>query len=271
MQPLFNIRREKSQELGPFNYENDWCTLQFHSQIEVCIIHEGEMEMFVDGNQRVLKKGDISVALSFMPHAYKTPIHSRSSIIFIPAHLCEEFIELTENKHPVTPFISNPQVYEKINEYFSLLQDYSINEIKRRGLLYMVLGTVLENIRLEEVKNPIDTELISKILFYINENYKNDISPSRIAEHFGYSQSHISRYFKSCCGINLVRYIALMRLRQAVILIQEGNQNITDCILESGFSSNTTFYRTFKNEFGCSPKEYINNCRKISIYSPKGT
>ena len=33
-----------------------------------------------------------------------------------------------------------------------------------------------------------------------------------------------------------------------------------DCILESGFLSATTFYRTFKNEFGCSPKEYI---RKI--------
>lgn len=257
MQPLFNITREKSRQIGSFDYENDWCALQFHSQIEICIIHEGEMEMFVDGNKRMLKKGEISVALSFVPHAYKTPVHSRSSIIFIPANLCEEFTELTKNKRLISPFISDPQIYEKINEYFSLLSNSTINEIKMHGLMYMILGTILESIKLEETKNPIDTELISKILFYINENYKNDISPSSIAEHFGYSQSHISRYFKSCCGINLVRYIALMRLRQAVMLIQEDNRNITDCILESGFSSNTTFYRTFKSEFGCSPKEYI--------------
>lgn len=257
MQPLFNMTREKSQQLGYFNYENDWCVLQFHSQIEIYIIEDGEMEMFVDGKQQKLKAGDISVALSFVPHAYKTPVYSRSSVIFIPVHLCEEFVLLTENKRPVSPFISNPNAYKKIKEYFSLLQDKDINEVKLRGVLYIILGTILENITLSEIEKPTDTELASKILFYINENYRSDISPSAIAEHFGYSQSHISRYFKSCCGINLVRYIALMRLRHAVMLIHEGHHNITDCILESGFSSNTTFYRTFKNEFGCSPKEYI--------------
>ena len=257
MQPYFNMNREKSKQLGSFNYENDWCVLQFHSQIEICIVHEGEMEMFIDGKHRTLKKGDISVALSFVPHAYKTPLHSRSSIIFIPTHICEEFMALTENKRLVSPFISDPQIYEKFNEYFSLLQQKDINDIKYRGLMYLILGIILENVELAADESPIDTELVSKILFYINENYKNDISPAKIAEHFGYSQGHISRYFKSCCGVNLVKYIALMRLRRAVMLIHEGERNITDCILESGFSSSTTFYRTFNTEFGCSPKEYI--------------
>lgn len=257
MQPYFNMSREKSNQIGSFNYENDWCVLQFHSQIEICIIHEGEMEAFVDGKQKTLKKGEVSVALSFSPHAYKTPVHSRSSIIFIPTYLCEEFIELTENKRLVSPFISNPEAYKKINEYFSLLSDKSTNDIKRHGIMYVILGTVLENVTLEDNSSPINTELISKILFYINENYKNNISPAQIAEHFGYSQSHISRYFKACCGVNLIKYIALIRLRRAVMLIHEGEHDITHCMLESGFASSTTFYRTFKNEFGCSPKEYI--------------
>jgi AraC-like DNA-binding protein len=47
-----------------------------------------------------------------------------------------------------------------------------------------------------------------------------------------------------------------MRLRNAIMLMNEG-ESITYCILESGFSSANTFYRTFKSEFGCSPKEYI--------------
>ncbi|MBE6786825.1 MAG: helix-turn-helix transcriptional regulator [Ruminococcaceae bacterium] len=257
MQPYFNMSREKSNQIGSFNYENDWCVLQFHSQIEICIIHEGEMEAFVDGKQKTLKKGEVSVALSFSPHAYKTPVHSRSSIIFIPTYLCEEFTELTKNKRLTSPFISNSNLYETLKDYFSLLHQDNVNEIKSRGLMYMILGTILENVQLEDLQNPINTELISKILFYINENFKNDISPSKIAEHFGYSQSHISRYFKSCCSINLIRYIALMRLRNVVMLLHEGQHTLTECILESGFSSNTTFYRTFKKEFGCSPKEYI--------------
>ncbi len=257
MQPLFNLKREKSDQLISYNYTNDWCTLQFHSQIEICIVHEGEMEIFVDGKQKTLKKGDISLALSFVPHAYKTPVHSRSSIVFIPANFCEEFSEMIEGKRLVTPFISEPDTYRKMDYFCSLLHEEGINEIKRRGIIYMILGSVLDAITLEDVDKHTDAELVSKILFYISENYKNEISVSQIAQHFGYSQSHISRYFKSCCGITLVRYISLMRLRQAVILMREGQHSITDCILESGFSSNTTFYRTFKGEFGCSPKEYI--------------
>ena len=259
MQPLFNMKREKSSQLISYNYTNDWCILQFHSQIEICIIHEGEMEIFVDGKQKTLKKGDISVALSFVPHAYKTPVHSRSSVVFIPENFCEEFSEITAGKRPVIPFISNSDIYKKLDYYYSLLHDTEINEIKRRGIIYMILGTVLEGIKFEDVGKNTDTELVSKILFYISENYKNEISVSQIAKQFGYSQSHISRYFKSCCGINPVKYISLMRLRHAVMLMDEGHHSITDCIFESGFSSNTTFDRTFKNEFGCSPKEYVKN------------
>lgn len=219
------------------------------------------MEVFVDGKQKTLGKGDISVALSFVPHAYKTPVHSRSSIVFIPAKFCEEFSEMTEGKRLVTPFISEPDTYKELEHFFTLLNENEISEIKRRGIIYMILGTISEAIKLEDIYNPTDAELVSKILLYINENYKDDISPSKIAKHLGYSQSHISRYFKSCCGINPVRYIGLVRLRQAVMLMHEGHHSITDCILESGFSSHTSFYRTFKNEFGCSPKEYMkNNC-----------
>ncbi len=262
MKPRFNLSRDKNDTLTCFSYKDDYCFLQFHSQLEICLVDDGEMEMLVDGTLKTLKKGDISVVLSFVPHMYKTPSHSASSIIFIPTHLCEEFMSLTENKRLVSPFISNQKAYETIKEYFYLLQKENVNNIKQLGYIYVILGIILENTVLENTKSPINSELISKILFYINDNYQSDITPSQIAEHFGYSQSHISRYFKACCGVNLVKYIAIIRLRRAVMLMCEGNHNITYCILESGFSSHTAFYRSFKNEFGCSPKEYIKRIRQ---------
>ena len=256
MQPFFNMSRDKKDCIGCFSYKNDWCKLQFHAQIEIYMVDDGEMEMFVDGVSSILKKGEFSVALSFVPHSYKTPVSSRSSIIFIPPQMCEVFLSQTENKRLSSPFIRNESAYKKVKECFRHLQDENIGEITRLGYVYIILGVILENSRLDEIKNPVDTELISKILFYISKNFKENISPSSVSEHFGYSQSHISRYFKACCGINLVRYINLMRLRNAIMLMNEG-ESITYCILESGFSSANTFYRTFKSEFGCSPKEYI--------------
>lgn len=257
MQPKFNLKREKEDALACFSYKNDYCFLQFHSQIEIYLVDDGEMDMFVDGKRKTLKKGELSVALSFSPHDYKTREYSRSSAIFIPLRLCEEFIHQVSSKKLVTPFITDRKVYDTVKECYEHLRQEGINRISQIGYLNVCLGAILDNVEFENSDNPIDTELVSKMLFYIDQNYNNGISSVQIAEYFGYSQSYISRYFKSCCGITLVRYINLMRLRQAVMLMTSGKHDTAYCILESGFSSMTTFYRTFKNEFGCSPKEYI--------------
>jgi xylan 1,4-beta-xylosidase len=96
-------------------------------------------------------------------------------------------------------------------------------------------------------------------LFY--KSYKNDKTilqfHSQIAAHFGYSQSYISRYFKSCFNITLIKYLTIIKLQNAIMLMREGKHSATYCSLESGFSSMRTFYRAFYNEFGCSPGEFL--------------
>ena len=112
-------------------------------------------------------------------------------------------------------------------------------------------------LQFEEKPRPRDNTLASKILFYANENYKNGISPSDIARHFGYSGSHISRYFKDKCGITLNKYLTIIKLKNAVVLMHEKQHSVTYCALESGFGSVRSFYRAFFNEFGCTPSEYL--------------
>ena len=62
MQPQFNIKREKNDCLACYSYTNDSCLLQFHSQIEIYIVDEGQMEMFVDGKRKTLSAGESSVS-----------------------------------------------------------------------------------------------------------------------------------------------------------------------------------------------------------------
>ncbi len=257
MQPKLNLQREKNDNLVCYNYQNDYCFLQFHSQIEIYIVDEGEMNMLVDGKQKTLKAGEMSVALSFVPHDYKTSVASKSSAIIIPPRLCEDFIRHIGTKKLSSPFISDPEIYKTVKDCFNKLRDENINHISRRGYLGILLGAVLDGNELIESEKPTDTTLASKILLYIDENYKNDLTAASVAEHFGYSKSYISRYFRACCGITLVRYITLMRLRQAVILMSSGKFDTAYCIMESGFSSMTTFYRSFRAEFGYPPKEYL--------------
>ena len=256
MQPRFDIERERNNRLFFKAYRNDKCLFQFHSQIEIYFVDEGEMEMLVGGKFQTLHAGEMSIALSYDTHAYKTPRFSRSSSLLIPAHLCEEFLTTTKGKRLITPFITDLNVYTTVKRYYEALKDESISKLTQLGYIYLILGVILDAVRFEDADSPNDTDLASRILFYLTDNYKNDVSPSSVAEHLGYSQSYISRYFKACFGITLGKYITIVKLKHAVAMMHEGKKDITYCALESGFSSMRTFYRAFHTEFGCSPKEY---------------
>lgn len=259
MNPMFNLVRERDNNLFYKSYRNDSGVLQFHSQIELYFVDEGEMEAWVNGHYRMLSAGEMSVALSYDSHAYKTPTSSRSSVLIIPPHVCEEFTLAVKDKKTSYPFITNKDEVKKIKYCYEELKREGINKIEQLGYIYTILGIVMKNIFFEkstEVQNP---SLSSKILTYINENFKSGITPADISAHFGYSQSYISRYFKSCFNITLVKYLTIIKLKCALLLMHENKYSHTYCALESGFSSMRTFYRSFYNEFGCSPKEYFSN------------
>ena len=139
----------------------------------------------------------------------------------------------------------------------TMMRREGINEIERQGYIYVILGIIMDHLSFESSDSSLTPELSSRILTYISENYKSGITPGDVAEHFGYTQSHISRYFKSHFNITLVKYITIIKLKSAILLMRENKHNMTYCALESGFSSMRTFYRAFYDEFGCSPKEYM--------------
>ena len=95
------------------------------------------------------------------------------------------------------------------------------------------------------------------MLLYVNENFKSEITLVTLASKFGYHKSYVSRYFKQCFQVGFCEYLSAIRLKNALILMNEQKYSITHCALESGFNSMRTFYRVFREEFGCSPGEYL--------------
>ena len=257
MQARFNVERERANALFYKSYKNDFCLFQFHSQIEIYFVDEGEMDMLVDGVQERLVAPAVSVALGYVTHAYHTPDASRSSVLLIPAHLCEEFSQAVKDKKLASPYIKSPEAYRQLRECYDALRASEGNRIKQLGYIYTILGILLDKTELVDLGEGIDTDLAQRILMYIDGSFRSGITPASVAQHFGYSQSYISRYFSSTFGTTLSRYITSVRLRNSLFLMREGRHDVTYCALESGFSSMRTFYRAFRMEFGTSPTEFI--------------
>lgn len=259
MQPRFNDKWEHTDRLIQTSYQGDCCTLQFHPQIELYFVDEGEMDICIGDQRRLLSAGQLSVALSYDPHTYATPSKSRSSVLIVPVHLCEKFLTATKGLQPVCPFITDPQVYGQFKHYCALLEASAGQHLLEYGYLQVILGLLFAHLQFQKADALPDTDLITALLSYINQNYSAGISPSHVAAALGYSPGYLSRVFRARFGITLTQYITNVKLKNALSMLIEEKSSITDCALESGFTSVGSFYRVFRKEFGCAPGTYIKN------------
>ena len=173
MQAEFGLKREHNNALYYNSCKNDHGVFHFHSQIELYFVDEGEMEVLINDRRCLMKAGEMSVALSFVPHGYSTPSSSRSSYIVIPTHMCNEFVAATRDKRIENPFIHDKETVARIRHCYDMIRRDGINEVEKQGYIYVMLGIIMDCMSFQSSAALIAPELSSKILLYIGENYKS--------------------------------------------------------------------------------------------------
>ncbi|MCR5503051.1 MAG: AraC family transcriptional regulator [Lachnospiraceae bacterium] len=91
---------------------------------------------------------------------------------------------------------------------------------------------------------------------YIDHHYTEPITLDSAADFCGFSKYHFSRLFKEYADSNFYDYLILRRIKAAEMLLSDPSLSITEVGLQSGFSSISTFNRSFKKLKGCTPGEY---------------
>ncbi len=98
--------------------------------------------------------------------------------------------------------------------------------------------------------------LVHNIQCYIEEFLYSDITVSKIAEAFSYSEKYIGRLFKATLGTSLREYINEGRLMRAGMLLSETNKSVTEIASQVGFESLSYFNRMFRRKYGKSPTSF---------------
>lgn len=89
------------------------------------------------------------------------------------------------------------------------------------------------------------TQKMIAVCSYLSQNCTKDISLDVAAEYAGFSRYHFSRLFKEFTGLSYVEFMTKERLNRACFLLANETLSITDIALLSGFSSISTFNRSF--------------------------
>lgn len=101
----------------------------------------------------------------------------------------------------------------------------------------------------------VNQQNILHILKYIETNYKN-CSLGSTASFFHINPNYLTSLLKRSTGYSFKELIQKQRFRSITNLLRNTTQPIDEIAQQGGYANLTYFYKKFRMEYGCSPKEY---------------
>lgn len=255
----------------PVDYATHW-----HPAVEMIIPLENTYTVIVGQDTFKLEPGDIFIIPSGELHQLLAPKEGSRLI-----YLCDiSVLSKIRGYSYLASYLSQPV---RINQQtcgpifkqeadliVKMLSDYFSDDSLRELAIYTSLLTFFINYgryRMSEEdascyilsnagrqKDLMDK--LNTVFDYLDEHFAEDITLEKVADVAGFSKFHFSRLFKQCSGYNFYDYLCFRRIKSAETLLLKPGISITEVALQSGFSSLSTFNRTFKKLKNCTPSEY---------------
>lgn len=141
-----------------------------------------------------------------------------------------------------------------------ILRKTVANLIANRKLLKNKFSGMQQQEEKLEVLNikPADEILMEKVMKVINDNLAEPtLDVEMLAKSVGLSRVHLYRKLKALTNLSTRDFIRNIRIQQAAKLLQDKRMNISDIAYSVGFNNLAHFSNSFKEQFGMSPKEYM--------------
>lgn len=131
-------------------------------------------------------------------------------------------------------------------------------ELEIKSLLYHLFFTLYQYVpyQKQQEDNSEITDKLKLVLQYIQENYREPVPVSELANLCGFSEYHFMRFFKKHMNMTCVEYLNQYRMDMASRQLSSTDLPVTTIALENGFNNISYFNRVFKKQFGNTPKEF---------------
>ncbi len=264
----------------PFQVHESYCPdglslyPHIHEEFEFLYILEGQGIVYVDGKEYLLSKGQSIFINSNCVHLAKKADNNSAaffSIVFSPLFLGNLINDVITDKY-VTPIINQQLVFPILFNNSSLWQNevnsislklYNISkssspsELEIKYLLFSLWCVLCTHARyLNNVKPSKSLEQVRSSIDFISEHYQEKITLQDISDYVHLSTGHFSRLFTKIIKCSPIDYLIHFRLQQSCNLLKKSDLPIGTIALDCGFNDFSYYSKKFREEMGCSPKEY---------------
>lgn len=171
-----------------------------------------------------------------------------NSIDSVKLFLTDLFLQLKENVNKV---YSNSRISLPSNSTI-------INHIEHCHYLYEIILYISEQVKyvMDATNNSSRDSILDDILYYIDNNYQNNIKLETIAPLFGYNSAYLGKLFTKIIGENFNSYVDHRRIEHSKKLLEMQNMKVYEVSEKVGYKNVDYFHKKFKKYVGISPAEY---------------
>lgn len=253
--------------------------LHWHPDFEIATAESGTLDFQVGQEHILLEAGDSIFVNGNILHAIKQVSDGKAdampNIVFSGAILAPEtgaiyqkYIKPIADSDTLSYIVfrngneENRAINVLVKEIYQELQEQrSGYEMAVQRKLSSILEYIFFNMeqfpKVESTRIQINTQIrIQKMLSYIYEHYRENITLEEIARAADISRSEAGRCFKRYMNCSPIDALIQYRLQVARGLLNETTLSLEEIGDSCGFHSTNYFSRRFRKEYGCSPSQY---------------
>ena len=190
--------------------------------------------------------------------------------------LCEKLKTDERTSHiPLILLTARAESKDKINGLHSGADDFIAKPFDADELLARVDNLIKQRKRLREKYSKsffnysehteftnVDQKFLQNAFNIINKHISDpDFSVENFSKAIAFSRYQLHRKIKALTNLSISGFIRSIRLKQAERMLAVHTGNISEIAYECGFNNLSYFSRSFKETFGLSPVEYVNQVK----------
>ncbi len=247
------------------NKESGHVPPHLHDALEIVYVTEGSLEAGVGEELYHMEKGDMAFIFPHVIHHYQVFSNGTNRVFYmqIPSYICGAFMETLQKCKPRRPIISRAGMEDEVLSSLWELSSTGMKDmVVAQAYMQIILVKCLPMLEMTEKENMGSEDIIYKVASYIAANFRDEISLTSMASDLGVSKYVLSRVFSKMFRCNFNRYLNEARLHYACDRLGNTNRTITQVCMDSGFDSQRTFNRVFKERYRMTPREYRQEYRQ---------
>lgn len=243
-----------------------------HERIEIVYLTKGSIELGIEQELYHMDKGDFAIIFPNIVHyARSVPeMDNKVAYLYLEPSVFPDYYTEVQKCRPKNPVIKKDLVHPDIvSAVRTLIYKKKCTPMLIQAYAQMILAHVFSEMDMVDQSVTDEERLVYDAVEYVADHFRSEINLEKMAYQLCVSKYVLSRMFTRTFHRNFNKYVNDIRLDYAASVLENSRESITNICLDSGFESQRTFNRVFKERYQMTPREYRHKTNQFKSTNEK--